>query len=346
MAVYVIDPIGDERWDEFLQKHTDASIFHTRGWLEALRQTYDYKPVAFTTSPPGQPLTNGFPFCQISSWLSGSRLVSLPFSDHCAPLVESSDELTHLLTYLQQKLSTEKWNYIEIRRTDSVVTGATLFEKSKIFVFHKLDLRSSLDEMFQNFHKDCVQRKIERAAREGLAYEEGRSDSLLTKFYHLLLMTRRRHGLPAQPSDWFRNIMACVGDKAKIRVASKDGRPIASILTLRYKHVLVYKYGCSDRKFSNLGGTQFLLWNAIQEAKGDQLSEVDMGRSDCEDSGLVVFKDRWGTDRSTLVYLRYPVKHSHSVAEARQARISKYVWSHAPSGVLAAAGRALYRHMG
>jgi len=273
-------------------------------------------------------------------------LVSLPFSDHCTPLVESPDELTDFLTYLGEKLAAEKWSYIEIRPADSVVIGVTPFGKSKMFFFHKLDLRPSLDEMFQNFHKDCVQRKIQRAAREGLAYEEGRSDSSLTKFYRLLLMTRRRHGLPAQPLEWFRNIMACMGEKAKVRVASKDGRPIAGILTLRYKHVLVYKYGCSDRRFSNLGGTQLLLWNAIQEAKKDQLSEFDMGRSDCDNPGLVAFKDRWGAARTELVYLRYPARHPHSVAEARQARISKYVWSHTPSGVLAAAGRALYRHMG
>ena len=63
MPVYQIDPTRDERWDEFLQKHTDASIFHTRGWLEALQQTYGYNPIAFTTSPAGSPLTNGFPFC-------------------------------------------------------------------------------------------------------------------------------------------------------------------------------------------------------------------------------------------------------------------------------------------
>ena len=169
---------------------------------------------------------------------------------------------------------------------------------------------------------------------------------MLTTFYHLLLMTRRRHGLPAQPVDWFRNILACLGDKAKIQVVSKDGRPIAGILTLRYKHVLVYKYGCSDRKFSNLGGTALLLWNAIQEAKRNQATEFDMGRSDRDDLGLVAFKDRWGAARTELVYLRYPLKYSHSVAEARQSRISKYVWSHVPSGVLAAAGRALYRHMG
>jgi len=346
MPVYQIDPTRDERWDDFLQKHTDASIFHTRGWLEALRKTYDYKPIAFTTSPPGSPLTNGFTFCGINSWLSGSRLVSLPFSDHCTPLVQSPDELTVLLAYLQEKRDAEKWSYIEIRPTDSGVACRTGFGRSKVFLFHKLDLSPCLDDIFQNFHRDCVRRKIQRAVREGLVYEEGRSAGLLSMFYQLFLMTRRRHGLPAQPVAWFQNLITSLGERVKIRVALKNGQLVASIFTIRYKGALVYKYGCSDQRFSNLGGTQLLFWRSIQEAKEDRLREFDLGRSDSDDSGLITFKDRWGATRTELVYLRYPTRYSHSVSERGQALISKYVWSHAPSFMLAAAGRALYRHMG
>jgi hypothetical protein len=346
VTVYEIDPTCDKRWDEFLETHSQASIFHTRGWLEALRRTYRYVPIAFTTSPPGGPLTNGLPFCRISSWLSGRRLVSLPFSDHCSPLIESPEQLTCLLTYLRNKLAREKWNYIEVRPTPAVVTARGTFEKSKFFCSHNLDLRPRLDKIWQDFHRDCVQRKIQRAAREGLLCEQGRSDFLLDKFYHLLLMTRRRHGLPAQPLNWFRNVVDCLGEKVKIWVASKDGQPVASIFTLRYKQVLVYKYGCSDHSFSNLGGTQLLFWNAIEEAKKNQLSEFDMGRSDCDNSGLIAFKERWGATRTELTYLRYPMTNSHSTAEAGQAFLSKYLWSHAPNALLAVGGRALYRHMG
>jgi hypothetical protein len=346
MDVYEIDPTRDERWDEFLRKHPNASTFHTRGWLEALRQTYGYKPVAFTTSPPGRPLTNGLPFCQISSWLNRQRLVSLPFSDHCALLVENSEQLAGLLAYLQGKVDREKWSYVELRATDARLPGCPVFGESGTFFFHKLDLRPSLDTIFHAFHEDCVQRKIKRAAREGLTYEEGRSDLLVTKFYHLFLETRRRHGLPPPPIQWFRNLVACLGDKAKVRVASKDGRPVASIVTLRYKHTLVYKYGCSNHDFNNLGGIQFLFWHAIQEAKNDHLSEFDMGRSDCDNVGLVVFKDRWGAARTRLTYLRYPVRHIRSAVKLRQTEIRKYVCSHVPSSVLVLAGRVLYKHMG
>ncbi len=122
--------------------------------------------------------------------------------------------------------------------------------------------------------------------------------------------------------------------------------PIASIFTLRHKQVLVYKYGCSDRRFSNMGGTQFLLWNAIQEAKMGQLSEFDLGRSDRDNPGLLVFKDRWGASRTPLAYFRYPVRDPSQILESRQPGIGRYVCSHAPSSLLAVAGRVIYKYMG
>jgi hypothetical protein len=346
MAVYKIDPIADERWGKFLQSHPASSIFHTPEWLDALRRTYGYEPVAFTTSPPGSPLTNGFPFCQISSWLSGRRLVSLPFSDHCAPLVESSEQLSELLSSLRERVAREKWEYLEIRAADPILPDCDAFDRSKVFVFHRLDLRPSSDDIFHNFHKDCVQRKIRRAEQARLTYEEGRSKSLLAKFYHLLLVTRRKHGLPPQPVAWFRNLIACLGDKVQIRIASKDGRPIASILTLRHKHVLVYKYGCSDHVFNHLGGTQLLFWKTIQEAKNEQLSEFDLGRSDCDNPGLIKFKDRWGATRSMLTYSRLAFQHSQGVSNSAQIPMVKYLFTHAPDSLLAAAGRVLYKHIG
>jgi CelD/BcsL family acetyltransferase involved in cellulose biosynthesis len=346
MTVYEIDPTRDERWDELLENHPNASVFQTRGWLEALHLTYGYQPVAFTFCAPGHPLTNAVPFCQISGWLNSQRLVSLPFSDHSMPLVEHSGQLASLLSCLREKLRRRKWSYIEIRPAELINGDCEGFGESQVFCLHKIDLRPDLNDIFRKLHKDCVQRKIRRAVREGLTCEEGRSDSLVDKFYQLLLLTRRTQGLPVQPAEWFRNLVTCVGDKAKIRVASKNGRPIASILTLRHKRVLVYKYGCSDRGFNNMGGTQLLLWNAIQEARREGLCEFDLGRSDVDNPGLLMFKDRWGAVRTPLTYLRYPLRGSFHISKSKTAGIGKYVWSHVPSSVLAAAGRMLYKYMG
>ena len=177
-------------------------------------------------------------------------------------------------------------------------------------------------------------------------YEEGTGDILLRKFHSLLVLTRRRHGLPTQPLCWFRNLVSCLGSNLKIRVASKDDYPVASILTIRYKHALVYKYGASDRRFGHSGGMQCLLWRAIQEAKSDGLLELDLGRTDTDNPGLIAFKNRWGAKKSDLAYFRYPTASASLFSRASQGPISKYVWSHAPTALLAAAGGAIYKYLG
>src|SRR3989441_12212427 len=101
MATYRLDPLCDPRWVEFLQGHPRASVFHSPGWLEALRRTFGYEPVAFTTSSPAQELANGLLFCHIDSPFTGRRRVSLPFSDHCEPLVDNPEQLKELLCFLK-----------------------------------------------------------------------------------------------------------------------------------------------------------------------------------------------------------------------------------------------------
>ncbi len=341
--VYELDPVRDSRWRALVEKDSRSSVFHTPEWLEALSQTYGFLPLAVTSSAPGEQLGNGLVFCEVESWLRGRRIVSLPFSDHCEPLVDSDAELQCLLSALERGLRTGKWRSIEIRPVTALVGLLPERGGEPEFLLHRLDLRPSLPDLFRRFHKDCVQRCIRRAERDGLAYEKGRSDELLERFCRLTVLTRRRQGLPPQPLAWFRNLVQCMGDRLTIHLASKDGQPVASILTLRHKGTLTYKYGCSDRSFSSLGGTQLLFWKAIQEAKKDGLVEFDLGRTDLDNQGLIAFKDRWGASRSALVYLRYPVRRTKP-GDGLGIRIAKHVFSVAPDCVLTTAGRLLYRY--
>ena len=341
-----IDPLADPRWAEFVERHPRASVFHTPGWLEALHRTYGYQPVVVAISEGGRELRSGMVFCQIDSFLTGRRLVSLPFADHCEPLVDRLEDLETILVYVQQEFQERTWKYIEIRPQSLSFGPWAVFARSETFYLHTLDLRPEADQLLRSFDKASVQRNLRRAEREGLTYEEGGSEELLDKFYRLLLLTRRRHKLPPQPRTWFRNLMACLGAPFKVRVASKDGQPIASIITLRYKQVLVYKYGCSDPRFHNLGGMALLFWKAIQEAKQEGLEEFDLGRSDSDNPGLVAFKDHWGTTRSTLIYLRYPARNLQTKGETYSMRLARQVFARAPDGILRLAGKLLYRHLG
>jgi len=344
-TIHKVDPLRDARWKVFLQQHPRASVFHTPGWLEALRRTYGYEPVVYTTSPPGTELTNGVVFCRVSSRLTGHRLVSLPFSDYCEPLVSRAEELNEICAALKRAVEKENWKYIELRPLVAHPGLETGFQKDREFYLQVLDLQASEEELFRSFHKDCVQRKIRRAEREALTCEEGRSEPLLRKFYQLQLLTRRRHQLPPQPLDWFRNLIDCLGEHLKIRVAFKNGQPVASTLTLHFKDCLVYKYGCSDSRFHNSGAMVLLFWRAIQTGKRAGAMYFDMGRSDCDDAGLLTFKMHWGSTRSLLSYWTYPARSSHTVAPRWQMHIAKQIFARIPDGLLTVAGKLLYRHI-
>src|SRR5215472_12305797 len=97
--MYIIDPLSDPRWPSLVERHTCASAFHTAGWLRALSETYGYATLAVTSSEPSAELTNALPVCRVNSRLTGRRLVSLPFSDHCQPIANSDDELNALLSF-------------------------------------------------------------------------------------------------------------------------------------------------------------------------------------------------------------------------------------------------------
>lgn len=346
MSVYKLNPLLDPRWQDLVDRHRYGSVFHSIPWLEALRRTYGYDPVVYTTTPPAQELSNGIVFCRVHSWVSGSRLVSLPFSDHCEPLANPL-ETAELTDSLRASRHLKRWKYIEFRPLHPAAAAHTSdLARTESYSLQILDLRPSLDHLFRNFHKSCIQRKIQRAQRENLTYEDGRSDRLLKKFYDLLLLTRRRHGLPPQPLTWFRNVVACLGDRVLIRIASKNGQAVASIITMQYKDALTYKYGCSDSLFNNLGGNSFLFWKAIQDAKRDGLARFDFGRSETDNRGLINFKQNWGAVTTPLEYYRLPARPPFHLNSGWRSRIAKSVFSIMPDTLFAATGKLLYRHIG
>jgi GNAT acetyltransferase-like protein len=342
---YEIDPLQDARWHKLLAQHRHSTVFHTPAWLSALKQTYGYAVSALTTSAPGEDLKNAVVFCRVQSWLTGRRVVSVPFADHCTPLVNRAEEFECLLSTLQRECEGRKRSYIEIRSVSDRRERARGFSESGRFHLHRLDLRPSLDELFHGLHPSCIRRRLARALKERFVYEEGRSEDLLQKFYQLAILTRRRQYLPPQPLAWFRNLIRSLGEQLKLRVISLSGKPAAAILTIEFQRTMTYKYGFSDSTFHPLGSMQLLLWKAIEEAKNAELSEFDMGRTDWTNEGLATFKDRWGCRRFHITHLRYPAITTRLERASLRTRLAKPLFAWAPDTILTVAGNLLYRHM-
>jgi hypothetical protein len=343
---YTLDPMQDGRWDALVASHPKASVFHSRGWLKALADTYGYRPIVLTRTPPGERLLEGIVFCEIKSWITGSRLVSLPFADHVEPLLNESGESFEFMDWMRSECRKQKWKYIELRPASSESHSERDLVASKSYWLHSLSLAPPLEQIFQNSHKNCIQRRIRRAEHEQLSYEKGCSEPLLNDFYRLLMMTRRRHRLLPQPRAWFRNLVASTGVSATIRVARKDGRAIAAMLSLHHRNTVVYKYGCSDDKLHHLAGMPFLFWKLIEESKTAGAVEIDFGRSDLDKIGLIQFKDRLGSQRRLITYLRYAEGAAEKDEVVSERHPTRRLFSVMPDAISSMAGQLAYRHFG
>jgi lipid II:glycine glycyltransferase (peptidoglycan interpeptide bridge formation enzyme) len=150
---------------------------------------------------------------------------------------------------------------------------------------------------------------------------------------------------------WFRNLIHCFGPSLTIRVACKNGEPVSATLTIRYKDSLVYKYGCSDARHHNLGGTPLLFWKMIEEGKNEGATVLDLGRSDLQNRGLITFKDRLGAAKSTLIHSRFAVSRDPIAIDKLTSlpwtrALDKHLLAHLPDRALYLAGYLLYPHAG
>jgi Acetyltransferase (GNAT) domain len=347
MKVDILDPLVDRRWDELVATHPSASAFHTRGWLKALARTYNYRPVVLTSTAANQHLADGVVLCEVTSWLTGPRLVSLPFSDHAQPLLRAGHATQRVEQWLQAACARDGWKYVELRPISWAMTADSPLSESHSFWLHLLDLTQPLELIYHNLHRSCMQRRIRHAELERLEYERTSSPEILADFYNLLMMTRRRHLMIPQPRLWFQNLLSEMRPNAEIRMARKDGVPIAAILTLRHRGTMIYKYGCSNDKQHHLAGMPFLFWKLIEESKAEGVDLIDFGRTDLGNAGLLEFKDHLGAKRNRITYLRYPqLGETKSGLDSVHVRPERKFFSVLPNVVSSNVSRLIYRHFG
>jgi len=152
--------------------------------------------------------------------------------------------------------------------------------------------------------------------------------------------------LPPIPYAWFQNLIHCQDKALEIRLAYKDNIPIAAILTLQFRNVVYFKYGCSDARFRKFGATPWLLWRGIASGKANGANEFDMGRTQEDNLGLLVFKNHWVPQPERLVYWRFPYSASLVSFDRWKLKVAQNIFSCMPGKLLTMIGRFIYRHIG
>lgn len=335
--------VTDERWTSYLKGNPHANIFHHPAWSQLLAESYAYEPFIFSLINAQGDIEGAIPFMKIKSLLNRERWVSLPFTDHCVPLSSNQTTLQHLASHLvaltnrQKNLSIElRWDYPdhpEIYRISN-------------FVQHRLKL--SLNDLdVSNRIKPTHFRRIKTAKERGVRIERGCDKSFMKDFYYLHLLTRQRKGMPVQPWKFFELLVQNITQHGLgfILLAYKDEKCIAGAVFLNWNKTLVYKYSASIEIARQLHAMDILLWTAIQWGCENGYSQLDLGRTEIENTNLRTFKDRWGAEEAPLTYSILPPRPLQ-LSTSRMMSLMQMIIRKSPSWVCRLTGEMFYRYFG
>lgn len=125
-----------------------------------------------------------------------------------------------------------------------------------------LDIRKSEEELLKQMHQK-TRYNIQLARKKGV--EVIVDNAKFKEFYELLKKTEKRQGVEFFGQEYFKNILQL--SFVKLYLARFEGEIIAANIMIFWNHMATYLFGASDHDYRNVMAPHLLQWQAIKDAK-------------------------------------------------------------------------------
>ena len=331
--------LADPRWLAFVSASTAATPFHHPAWARLLAECYGFRAFAIAMEDRSA-ITAGLPVMEVKRPLGVRRWVSLPFTDHCAPLMAETDG-EQFVAAATRHAESAGITQIEVR---APLDGPAIHSRVE-GVIHRLRLGPDPQVVRQSFHKSQVGRSINRAERGQISLRRGTSVADLTEtFYDLHVRSRRKQGVPVQSRRLFKLLWRHMLSRGLgfVMLAYSGTTPIAGAVFLAWNGTITYKFGASNSDYLHLRPNHLILWEAIRWSCENGFHTFDFGRTDLDNRGLREFKNGWGTQEEELRYTGIGGDPEGVHTEGKLGAALAIVIRHSPLWVTRALGEILY----
>jgi len=345
-----IGQIGEEAWNAFVLKHPFGSVYHHPLWHQAIEETYGYQSRYCTIEEDGQ-IVAGLPFTIARNALFQKNLISYPYSDACDPLLHSCQDMDEIARAIDDYAARNRITAREIRTylCRGTIPGFSL-EGEGTYCNFVLDLDRDADSIFRSLHHNCVQRGIRKAqSYRRMEVIEGSTLEEMRQFYDLHVMTRKWHGVPPQPFQFFKNLWETLRPPGllSLLLARMNRITLAAVVLLRFKDVVYYKFAAADRSYLTRRPNHLLIWRIIEDALRDGYKSLDFGRTFVGDTGLIQWKTRWGGRPHAYGY--YQSVGSHGDRSNREGNASRIILGsiikRMPTCIVKLSGELFYKYL-
>lgn len=312
----IVDPTRLPEWDDFVRSFGNATIFHSSSWARVLKETYGFGVNYFVNSgQDGSPWA--MPMMEIDSTLFGRKGASLPFTDEVEMLSFERSSVELMMRFLHLHARHRRWKFVEYRGMGQFIDSDIA---STSYYSHRINLSKDESALISSF-ESSVQRAIRKAEKEGIRVRISNDIEAIETFYKLFCLTRRKHGLPPQSIQFFRNIQhhLLLREKGFIATAFYKGKAVATAMIFKFADKAVYKYAASDHNFQHLRPSNLVISESLRYLRGLGCLELHFGRTSITNEGLRRFKLGWGSEEYQLHYHRYDFEKEQYVRSKDQA---------------------------
>jgi Acetyltransferase (GNAT) domain len=344
-------PFLESSLSRFVAQQATDCFYYDQVWLDLIARRYGCSIIPLTTLGSTGEVTGFLPLCSLRSVLTGHRLVALPFSDHCPLLAVDEASANRLIDEAIALARQQKARYLELRTgASAVLAQRSDLVEGNLYVRWLKPLATDPDSLWSELRKP-VQHQIKKSQKLGVQVRIAHHREDIAHYYRLHLRTRtRKQGMPAQPQSFFYELWDAFAPRGMMQLLLSEyqGTVIAGMVLLASGTTIRYAYGASDERYLHLAPNNLLMWTAITQGCAGGYQTLDLGRTACDNYGLMEFKRRWGAVKERLPYFYYPCMTGLAATSEQswKFRLLTTCWKRLPLAVAGPLGGYLYKHLG
>ena len=334
------DPRECRRIDDFVADHPETELFHRPAWTRGVERGTGQPGRYLVAEDAAGRLAGLLPLTRIRSPVFGSALVSTGFGVGGGIVAGTRSAA--------EALAAAAWSLAGKEGCPSVtLRGGRLphgwRREEGVHAGFLRDLPQGDEAILRSIPRK-QRAEVRRALALGLEASHGGAADALEDHYRVYAESVRNLGTPVFPRALFEAMAREWGEAADIVTIRSGGRPVASVLSFYFKHVVHPYWGGGTREARALRANDLLYFELMRRAAGRGCTGFDFGRSKLG-SGAYAFKKNWGFAPRPLTYATKGERRDLDPRSPRY-RLQTAAWRRLPLPLANRLGPLLARGLG
>lgn len=286
------------RIDEYVMQHPDSTPFHLTAWLKGVEAGTGQLAACLLAETATGAIEGVLPVHAVGSPLFGRALVSTGFAVGGGILAVSQGVAERLAEAAWELARARTCSTVELRG-GALPHGLWTIKSNAHANFARPLMQDDEAELLAIPRKQRAE--VRKGLDKGMAIETGNGVRDLDWHYRVYSESLRNLGTPVFPKALMAEVLGAFGEDADILTVLSDGKPVASVLSLYHKGVVMPYWGGGVFDARALRANDVMYYALMNHARARGCVAFDFGRSKVG-SGAFNFKKNWGFEPQLLSY--------------------------------------------